>query len=295
MKHGPGQALRPRPGTGKTASGKRLYFSTESSAPPTPPDPAPGRFSGTCSAAAGTLYNSPVETRGDNFSEDELRKFEAAAHRWWDLHGDFKPLHDINPLRLGYIESRTGLSGRYVVDVGCGGGLLCEAMARRSARVTGIDLGETAVSVARLHTRESGLHIDYRQVTAETLAGTDAGKYDVVTCLELLEHIPVPAATVAACARLAKDGGDVFFSTINRNLKSYLTAVIAAEYVLRLLPRGTHDYRKLIRPSELAHMARVAELELCDLTGMSYRPLSRTYELTRDVSVNYLAHFRKPL
>ncbi len=231
----------------------------------------------------------------DNFSEDELRKFESAAHRWWDPHGDFKPLHEINPLRLGYIAARTRIAGKYALDVGCGGGLLCEAMTRRGAQVTGIDLGETALSVARLHLRESSLHVNYRRCTAEALADTDAGRYDVVTCLEMLEHVPDPAAVVAACAQLAKGGGDVFFSTINRNPKSYLFAVIGAEYVLRLLPKGTHDYRKLIKPSELARAARAAGLELQDLTGLTYRPLSRTYALTRDVGVNYLAHFRKPL
>ncbi len=240
-------------------------------------------------------YNSSVETPPNNFCEDELRKFESAAHRWWDPHGDFKSLHEINPLRLGYIEARAEIPGKYVLDVGCGGGLLCENMARRGAQVTGIDLGGTALSVARLHTRESGLHIDYRLCAAETLADGEAGRYDIVTCLEMLEHVPDPAAIVAACARLAKNGGDVFFSTINRNLKSYLFAVVGAEYILRLLPAGTHDYHKLIRPSELARAARGVGLELRGLTGMTYYPLSRTYRLTRNVSVNYLAHFRKPL
>lgn len=235
-----------------------------------------------------------MNTSPDNVSAEELRKFEAAAHRWWDPHGNFKPLHDINPLRLGYIEARAKLTGRRLLDVGCGGGLLCEAAARRGARVTGLDLGETALNVAWLHLKESGLDVDYRLCAAETLAKDEAGRYDVVTCLELLEHVPDPAAVVVACAALAKDGGDVFFSTINRNPKSYLLAVIGAEYLLRMLPRGTHDYRKLIRPSELVRAARDAGLELRDLTGMTYRPLTKIFELTRDVGVNYLAHFRKP-
>lgn len=230
----------------------------------------------------------------NNVSAEELRKFETAAHRWWDPGGDFRLLHDINPLRLGYLETRTSLAGRRLLDVGCGGGLLCEAAARRGARVTGLDLGETALNVARLHLEKSGLDVAYRLCAAEALAEEEPDRYDVVTCLELLEHVPDPAAVVAACARLAKNGGDVFFSTINRNPKAYLCAVIGAEYALRLLPRGTHDYRKLIRPSELARAARSAGLKLQDLTGMSYRPLTKTFELTRDVSINYLAHFRKP-
>ena len=230
----------------------------------------------------------------NNFSERELRKFESIAHRWWDPRGEFKPLHDVNPLRLGYIMERADVAGKRVLDVGCGGGLMCEALARGGARVTGIDLGETALNAARAHLHESRLRIDYRLCAAETLADTDAGRYDLVSCLETLEHVPDPASIVAACARLTKRGGDVFFSSINRNAKSYLSAVIGAEYLLRLLPRGTHDYRKLIKPSELARAARGAGLELRGLDGLVYRPLSRTYALDRDVSVNYLAHFRKP-
>ena len=244
-------------------------------------------------AASGVLYNLPVDTPQHNFSERELRKFEAAAHRWWNPDGDFKPLHDVNPLRCNYIEARTTIAGKRLLDVGCGGGLLCEEMTRRGARVTGIDLGETAVGVARAHAKESGLDVDYRTRTPETLAAEEAGGYDVVTCLEMIEHVPDPASAVAACAALTKAGGDVVFSTINRNPKAYLFAIVGAEYVLHLLPKGTHDYAKLIKPSELAHAARGAGLELRDLTGLTYHPLSRTYELGRDVSVNYLAHFRK--
>lgn len=234
-----------------------------------------------------------MDTPQHNFSGRELRKFETAAHRWWDPDGDFKPLHDINPLRAGYIGNHAAIAGRRLLDVGCGGGLLCEEMARRGARVTGIDLGETAVDVARAHAKESRLDVNYLACTPEALAAEQAGEYDVVTCLEMLEHVPDPAATVAACAALTTAGGDVFFSTINRNLKAYLLAIVGAEYVLRLLPKGTHDYAKLIKPSELARAARGAGLELHDLTGLTYHPLSRTYELGRDVSVNYLAHFKK--
>ena len=236
-----------------------------------------------------------METSRNNFSPEELRKFESAAHDWWDPHGDFKPLHAINPLRLGYIEARTKIAGKYVLDVGCGGGLICEAMARRGAQVTGIDLGEAALNVARMHMAQSCLNIDYRHYTAEALVGVSTDRYDVVTCLEVLEHVPDPASTIAACSQLTRDDGDLFFSTINRNAKSYLFAIVGAEYTLRLLPRGTHDYRKLIKPSELARAARNTGLELCDLTGITYHPLLGTYELSSDTSVNYLAHFRKPL
>ena len=236
-----------------------------------------------------------MDATQNNFSKDELHKFESVAHAWWDPSGDFKPLHDINPLRCGYIKARATIAGQCVLDVGCGGGLLCEAMARDGAQVTGIDLSEISLKVARLHLHESNLDVDYQQATAEAHAHDRTEHYDVVTCLEMLEHVPDPASIVTACARLVRSGGDIFFSTINRNPKSYLFAIVGAEYMLKLLPKGTHDYHKLIKPSELAHAARNAGLELCDLTGMIYHPLTRTYELGRDVSVNYLAHFRKPL
>ena len=228
-----------------------------------------------------------------NVDPDEIEKFERLAGRWWDPNSEFKPLHDINPLRLDYIDRLAPLSGQTVLDVGCGGGLLTEGMAGRGARVTGIDMGKTPLSVARLHQHESGLEIDYRQTTAEQLASEEAGAYDIVTCLEMLEHVPDPAKTIAACAELITDDGYVFLSTINRNPKAWLFAVVGAEYVLNLLPRGTHDYNKFIRPSEMEEWARDAGLQLADLTGMSYNPLTQTYSLGRDVSVNYLACFRK--
>ncbi|WP_297527207.1 bifunctional 2-polyprenyl-6-hydroxyphenol methylase/3-demethylubiquinol 3-O-methyltransferase UbiG [Thiohalobacter sp.] len=223
-----------------------------------------------------------------NVDPGEIRKFEALAARWWDPESEFKPLHDINPLRLDYIEQRAGLAGKRVIDVGCGGGLLAEGMAARGAQVTGIDMGEAPLSVARLHLLESGLEVDYRQATAEAMAREAPAAFDVVTCLEMLEHVPDPASVVRACATLVKPGGQVFFSTINRNPKSYLFAIVGAEYVLKLLPRGTHDYRKFIRPAELARWARDTGLEVADITGMSYNPFTRVYSLGRDTDVNYL-------
>ncbi len=230
----------------------------------------------------------------DNIDPQELAKFEELAHRWWDPESEFKPLHNINPLRLDYIDQRARLAGKRVVDVGCGGGILSESMAERGAEVVGIDMGEAPLGVARLHTLESGVKIDYRRMTAEALAEEEPASFDVVTCMELLEHVPDPSSTVAACARLAKPGGHVFFSTINRNPKSYLLAIIGAEYVLGLLPKGTHDYAKFIRPAELGRWLRDADLALGDLTGMTYNPLTRQYKLGRDVDVNYLAHARRP-
>jgi len=229
-----------------------------------------------------------------NFDPQELAKFGELAHRWWDPHSEFKPLHDINPLRLGWIDQSVGLAGKRVLDVGCGGGLLSEGMAALGADVTGIDLGEKALAVARLHLLESGLSVDYKQVAAETLATEQAGQFDVVTCLEMLEHVPDPAATVTACARLVKPGGQVFFSTLNRNPRAYLFAVIGAEYLLRLLPRGTHDYAKFLRPAELARFARDAGLAVAEIIGMSYNPLSRTYKLGSDTRVNYLLRAIRP-
>ena len=228
-----------------------------------------------------------------NVDPGEIEKFEKLAGRWWDPHSEFKPLHDINPLRLDYIDRLAALAGKQVIDVGCGGGLLTEGMASRGAQVSGIDMARTPLSVARLHQHESGFEIDYRQATAEQLAAEQADSFDTVTCMEMLEHVPGPAATIAACAQLIRDDGRVFLSTINRNPKAYLFAVIGAEYLLRLLPRGTHDYSKFIRPSEMEAWAREAGLQLVDLTGMSYNPLTQEYKLGTDVSVNYLACFRK--
>ena len=222
----------------------------------------------------------------------ELEKFSQLAHRWWDPESEFKPLHEINPLRLDHIDRIAGLQGKSVLDVGCGGGILSEAMAARGARVTGIDLAEKPLKVAELHLLESGQQVEYLQIAAEELAPSRPHHYDVVTCMELLEHVPDPAATVRACGELAKPGGWVFFATINRNLKSYLYAVIGAEYVLKLLPKGTHDYRKLIKPSELAAMCREARLSVADVVGMTYNPLTRIYALGRDAGVNYILHCR---
>ena len=229
-----------------------------------------------------------------NVDPAEVAKFEALAARWWDPHSEFKPLHDINPLRLDYIDRHAGLAGKQVLDVGCGGGILSEAMARRGARVTGIDMGEAPLGVARLHQYESGVEVDYQHATAEQLAAAQPASFDVVTCLEMLEHVPDPGSVIQACSQLVKPGGRVFFSTLNRNPKSYLFAIVGAEYLLRMLPRGTHDYRKFIRPSELDAWARGAGLELEDLTGMSYNPLSGEYRLGRDVDVNYLATYTRP-
>lgn len=229
-----------------------------------------------------------------NANPQELAKFGDLAHRWWDPNSEFKPLHDINPLRLGWIDRCVGLKGKRVLDVGCGGGLLTEGMATRGATVTGIDLSDKALAVARLHLLESGLQVDYRHVAAEALAAEMPAAFDVVTCLEMLEHVPDPASTVASCARLVKPGGQVFFSTINRNPKAYLFAVIGAEYLLNLLPKGTHDYAKFLRPAELARHAREAGLEVAEIIGMTYNPLTRTYRLGSDTSVNYLVRAVRP-
>lgn len=228
-----------------------------------------------------------------NFDPREIAKFEDLASRWWDPEGEFKPLHDINPLRLDYVDRRAGLSGRQVLDVGCGGGILSESMAARGAHVTAIDMGEAPLAVARLHRHESGVEVDYLHSTAEALAADRPEQFDIVTCLEMLEHVPEPASVIDACARLVKPGGHVFFSTINRNPKSYLFAIIGAEYLLNMLPRGTHDYSRFIRPSELAAWCRPAGLAVRELTGMSYNPLTRRYSLGPDVDVNYLVHCTK--
>jgi 2-polyprenyl-6-hydroxyphenyl methylase / 3-demethylubiquinone-9 3-methyltransferase len=228
-----------------------------------------------------------------NVDSTELAKFESLAARWWDPNAEFKPLHDINPLRLAYIEERAPLGGKAVLDVGCGGGILAEAMAASGARVSGIDLGEAPLAVARLHLKESGRHVDYRCISAEDLAREQPASYDVVTCMELLEHVPDPASTINACATLVKPGGHIFFSTINRNPKAWLFAVLGAEYVLNLLPRGTHEYLKFLKPSELARMARAADLHIAGFIGMHYNPLTRRYSLAPGVDVNYIAHARR--
>ena len=220
----------------------------------------------------------------------ELDKFSELAHRWWDPTSEFKPLHDINPLRLNYIDAIEKIEQKQVLDVGCGGGILTESMAARGARVTGIDLADKPLKVAELHLIESGLEVTYRRISAEDLARERPGSFDVVTCMEMLEHVPDPATTVQACATLVKAGGHVFFSTINRNPKSYLFAVIGAEYVLRLLPRGTHEYARFIKPSELSVMCRQAGLNVAGLTGMTYNPFTRRYALEADGSVNYILH-----
>lgn len=226
-----------------------------------------------------------------NVDAAEVAKFEELAHRWWDQNSEFKPLHEINPLRLDYIDGHCGgLASKAVLDVGCGGGILSESMALRGATVTGIDMGEAPLSVAKLHMLESGAKLDYRQVTAEALAAEQPASFDVVTCMEMLEHVPEPASVIQACATLVKPGGHVFFSTINRNMKAYLFAIVGAEYVLQMLPKGTHDYAKFIRPSELEAWARAAGLHLQDLTGMSYSPFNQQYSLGKDISVNYLMH-----
>ena len=227
----------------------------------------------------------------DNVDQAEIAKFEALASRWWDPESEFKPLHDINPLRLNFIDEQANLAGKTAIDVGCGGGLLSEAMAHRGARVTGIDMGEAPLAVARLHQETSGVDVTYRQISAEEMAAEHPGEFDVVTCLEMLEHVPDPAAVVRACATLVKPGGHLFFSTINRNPKAYLFAILGAEYVLQLLPRGTHTYRKFIRPAELSAWCRDAGLRVRRQTGLTYNPLTKRYRLTaNDVSVNYMVH-----
>jgi 2-polyprenyl-6-hydroxyphenyl methylase / 3-demethylubiquinone-9 3-methyltransferase len=228
-----------------------------------------------------------------NVDPVEIEKFNQLAHRWWDPGAEFRPLHEINPLRLDYIDRLASLRGKRVLDVGCGGGILAESMAARGAVVTGIDLGEKPLKVAQLHLLESGLPVDYRLVSAEALAQETPASFDVVTCMELVEHVPEPGSLVQACADLVRPGGHVFFSTINRNLKSYLFAVVGAEYVLKLLPRGTHDYARFLKPSELAGMCRSAGLTMTGLTGMTYNPFTRIYALGPDTGVNYLLHTLK--
>jgi 2-polyprenyl-6-hydroxyphenyl methylase/3-demethylubiquinone-9 3-methyltransferase len=230
-----------------------------------------------------------------NVDFDEVDKFSALAARWWDKNSEFKPLHDINPLRLNYIKTHSGgsLDGKKILDVGCGGGILSEAMAVEGAQVLGIDMAEAGLEVAKLHLLESGQKVQYRKIPVEELALENAQKFDVVTCLEMLEHVPDPSAVIKACSELVKPDGHIFFSTLNRNLKSYLFAIVGAEYVLKLLPQGTHDWDKFIQPSEMDQFARDAGLSLKSMTGMTYNPFSKTYKLERDVSVNYLCHYQK--
>jgi 2-polyprenyl-6-hydroxyphenyl methylase/3-demethylubiquinone-9 3-methyltransferase len=231
----------------------------------------------------------------DNVDRAEIAKFDVLASRWWDPSGEFRPLHEINPLRLDYIRQRVELRCSKALDVGCGGGILAESLAANGAMVTGIDMAEGPLGVARLHQAESGATVDYRQCTAEALAANHAGEFDVVTCLEMLEHVPSPAAVIAACATLVRPGGDVFFSTINRNPKAFVFAIVGAEYLLRLLPAGTHEYTKFIRPSELEEWSRQAGLKLRDSIGMHYNPLTREYSLGPNLDVNYLMHFHRSM
>jgi 2-polyprenyl-6-hydroxyphenyl methylase/3-demethylubiquinone-9 3-methyltransferase len=228
-----------------------------------------------------------------NVDPIEIEKFSQLAHKWWDANSEFKPLHDINPLRLNYVNQLASLAGKIVLDVGCGGGILAESMAGLGANVTGIDLAEKSLQVAKLHLLESGKKVDYRNVSIETLAAEQPTQYDVVTCLEMLEHVPNPASVIQACATLVKPGGWVFFSTLNRNPKSYLFAIIGAEYVLNMLPKGTHDYAKFLKPSELAQSCRNANLNVVDLIGMSYNPISKVYSLGKDTDVNYMMACRR--
>ena len=228
-----------------------------------------------------------------NVDQSEIAKFSVLAHRWWDPNSEFKPLHAINPLRLNWIKSFVSLEGKKVVDVGCGGGILAESISQSGANTTGIDLSEKALKVAELHALEVGANLTYRAISAEDLADEQAEQYDVVTCMEMLEHVPDPASVVRACAKLCKPGGTLFFSTLNRNPKSYLFAIIGAEYILKLLPKGTHEYTKFIKPSELVAFTRQAGLEMLGMKGLSYNPLTQVYSLSDDVDVNYMIAVRK--
>lgn len=241
-----------------------------------------------------TAQQTKQTDHNQNRDDAEIRKFEALASRWWDPNSEFKPLHEINPLRMGFINRKTNPAGQRCIDIGCGGGILSEALAHQGADVTAIDLAEASLAVARLHQLESGLDIRYENISAEAIAEREAGQYDIVTCLEMLEHVPDPAAIVAACAKLVRPGGHVFLSTINRNPKAWLFAIVGAEYVLNLLPRGTHDFAHFIKPSELAFWCRQTGLQQGELTGMTYNPITRKYRLENDVSVNYLVHYTRP-
>lgn len=229
-----------------------------------------------------------------NFDPLEIKKFEDLASRWWDEQGEFKPLHEMNPLRLNFINTGTPLSDKKVCDIGCGGGILSESMAKCGATVTGLDMGKAPLSVARLHAMESELEIDYQQITAEEFAENNAEEYDVVTCMEMLEHVPDPASVIEACCTLVKPGGSVYFSTINRNPKAYLFAIVGAEYLMKMLPRGTHDYTRFIKPSELDSWARTAGLALDNLKGVSYNPFTGLFSQSQDVDVNYMVHYKRP-
>ena len=234
-------------------------------------------------------------TASINVDPNEVAKFEQLASRWWDRNSEFKPLHDINPLRANWIDKLAPVAEQKVLDVGCGGGILCEAMAQRGADVTGIDMGEAPLAVGKLHKFESGVEVDYQKSTAEDFAQSHPEQFDIVTCLEMLEHVPDPGSVVRACAAMTKPGGTLFFSTINRNPKAYLLAIIGVEYVLRMLPKGTHEYGKFIRPAELGQWIREAGLELDQMTGLTYNPITKTYRLTEtDVDVNYMICARKP-
>jgi len=230
-----------------------------------------------------------------NVDPVEIRKFEELASRWWDREGEFRPLHEINPIRLNFINSGSPLAGKRALDVGCGGGILSESMARSGARVTGIDMGKAPLSVASLHALEDGLEIDYQQITAEAMAASQPASFDLVTCMEMLEHVPEPESIIHACTTLVKPGGDIYFSTINRNPKAYAMAIVGAEYIMKMLPRGTHDYSKFIKPSELDIWARNAGLDLVSISGISYQPITGMFRASRDVTVNYMVHYRRPL
>ncbi|MFT5658684.1 MAG: 2-polyprenyl-6-hydroxyphenyl methylase/3-demethylubiquinone-9 3-methyltransferase [Gammaproteobacteria bacterium] len=226
-----------------------------------------------------------------NVDPAEIEKFQSIASRWWDTESEFKPLHDINPLRCDYIEQRCdGLTAKRVLDIGCGGGILAEALCQKGAEVTGIDMAEMSLEVAKMHLHESQLEVDYQMVTAEAFAEAHAGEFDVVTCLEMLEHVPDPESIVAAAAKLLKPDGQLFFSTINRNPKSFALAIVAAEYLMKMVPKGTHDYKRLIKPSELSSAVRANELSVLDITGITYNPLTKHYKLSRDIDVNYILH-----
>lgn len=239
---------------------------------------------------------SDATNKAPNVDANEIKKFEDLAHRWWDRDSEFKPLHDINPLRLNYIDQNCGgLKGKRVIDVGCGGGILAESMALRGADTLGIDMGETPLSVAELHALETGVkNINYQKILVEDIAAEQSGEYDVVSCMEMLEHVPDPGSIINACAQLVNPGGNVFFSTINRNPKAFALAIVGAEYLLNMLPKGTHEYAKFIKPSELETWARKSGLHLENIKGMTYNPLLQSYKLNSDVSVNYLMHFTKP-
>lgn len=229
-----------------------------------------------------------------NFDPSEIKKFEDLASRWWDEQGEFKALHEMNPIRLSFINTGSPLADKSVCDIGCGGGILSESMARCGATVTGLDMGKAPLSVARLHAMESDLEIDYQQITAEQFAEKNAGQFDAVTCMEMLEHVPDPASVIDACYRLLKPAGSVYFSTINRNPKSYLFAIVGAEYLMKMLPRGTHDYARFIKPSELDTWARAAKLDLSDIKGVSYNPFTGLFSQSQDVAINYQVHYQRP-